>query len=76
MGSDLYFVNEESKAAVLTELPDNYDQVEEVHDVEETEQLTRLLSDEQLASTFVATDEDRSVTSEFVDDAMAEQDRI
>ena len=25
MGNDLYFVNEESKAAVLTELPDNYD---------------------------------------------------
>ena len=76
MGNDLYFVNEESKAAVLTELPENYDQVEEVHDVEETEQLTRLLSDEQLASTFVATDEDRSVTSEFVDDAMAEQVRV
>ena len=65
---------EESKGgeASLTELPEDYDLVEEVQD-EECEQLTKLLQEDQEEE---RTEDRQSISSEVVDDALAEQMRL
>ena len=63
---------EELKEAALTELPEDYDWVEEVRD-EEFEQLTKLLQEDQEEE---LTEDRQSITSEYFDDAVAEQIRL
>ena len=64
---------EEFKVVELTELPTDYNLVEEVQDQEDTEQLAKLLREEN----FEATEDDRpSICSETIDDAISEQMRL